>query len=258
MTPHLPELNNQSDDKIRRLFSDISDHYAGHFLESGRGTNHSFRKRLAIARKMTQGIRGNLLDVACGPGHITCAVLEGGGFPRATLVDISPEMLEKARSNVSRFSDLVEAPNVDFVLANIFDYYDPNETKYDLILVLGLIAHTGRLDDLLGKLRGMLAPDGVIIMQSTLLDHWGTKLVRSLTRKRHYRKFGYWSNYYTLSSIRDACQRQDLRVQSYERFCTGIPFGDRIYQRANHWIETRTEKWAVDHGSEAMFLLKVS
>jgi 2-polyprenyl-3-methyl-5-hydroxy-6-metoxy-1,4-benzoquinol methylase len=258
MTSHLPKSKNQSDDNIRRLFSEISDHYAGHFMESRTGTNHSFRKRLVIARKMTEGIRGNLLDVACGPGHITVAVFEDGCFRTATLIDISPEMLDKARSNFSRVSEKMELQNVDFTLANVFDYHDSNGYKYDLILVLGLIAHTGRLDDLLGKLRSMLAPGGAILMQSTLLDHWGTKLVRLVTRERHFRTFGYRIHYYTMASIRDVCRRQGLRVDSHERFCTGFPFGDRMCERANHWIETRTEKWAARHGSEAMFLLRAS
>ncbi len=251
-----PDPPNHFDDKIRLLFNSSSDEYASLFSDSARGANHSFRKRLALALKMSSGINGSLLDFACGPGHITRAIIRSGGFHRATLVDISPEMLNKARSNLVHDEVSGHPAEVDFVLANAFDFEQEPGVQFDLILILGLIAHTGRLDELLAKSKRMLAPNGGILLQSTLVDHLGTKIVRLVTRKRHFRKLGYWSNYYSLNDIRDSCARNGMEVHSLERFCVGIPFGDRIWRRANFCIESRCEQWAEHNGSEALFLIK--
>ena len=68
----------------------------------------------------------------------------------------------------------------EFVQSDVFDF-KPSDARFDLILCLGLIAHTGRLDILLPHLKSMVTPRGRIILQTTLTDHLGTRIVRALT-----------------------------------------------------------------------------
>jgi SAM-dependent methyltransferase len=249
-------MNDQSQDSVRRLFTDSSADYASLFDLERRGVNWCFRRRLELAVEMTQGLNGYLLDAACGPGQITAAVFRSGGFQQAALVDISPAMIERAKENFPALPGSSGERAVCFHLQSIFDPLPADFPRFNLILVLGLIAHTGRLDELLGILADALQPSGRILLQSTLLDHVGTKMVRMATKKRHLRKFGYQSNYYSEADIREAAIRRGFIVEAIRRFGVGFPWGDKICAAANYHLENIGRNWASKHGSEGLFMLR--
>ena len=77
----------------------------------------------------------------------------------------------------------IKKAEIEFVQSDVFNF-KPSDSRFDLILCLGLIAHTGGLDILLPHLKSMLTPGGRIILQTTLTDHVGTRIVRALTSRR--------------------------------------------------------------------------
>jgi len=120
---------------------------------------------------------------------------------------------------------------------------------------LGLIAHVGRLDILLPHLKSMLAPGGHIILQTTLTDHVGTRIVRALTARRELAKRGYRISWFSQRDVADACHDAGLQITGMRRHSLGIPFGDRLWPWANFQLETRLQKWASRHGADAIYLL---
>jgi ubiquinone/menaquinone biosynthesis C-methylase UbiE len=192
-----------------------------------------------------------LLDCAAGTGEITCALLKSGRFSHATVVDISPAMLQSA---AELLGSQITNTDLKFVRSDVFNF-KPSDSSFDLILCLGLIAHVGRLDILLPHLKSMLAPGGRIILQTTLIDHAGARIVRALTARRELTRRRYRISWFSQRDIADACNSAGLRIMETRRHSLGIPFGDRLWPWANFRLETRLQKWASRHGADAIYLL---
>src|SRR5262249_19228492 len=158
-------------------FDKLPETHKRQFEERASGANFNFQQRLTLASELAAGSSGRLLDCAAGTGEITCALLKSGRFEHATMIDISQGMLQSARELLTS-----QVANVDleFVHSDVFNFR-PTHSRFDLVLCLGLIAHTGRLDILLPHLKSMLTPAGRIILQTTLSDHLGTRIVHALT-----------------------------------------------------------------------------
>ena len=248
---------NQDKDAVQQLFTTTALNYSELFLPSNCGSNFSFRQRLTLATQMTKSISGSLLECACGTGEITAAILASERFTNATIIDLSPRMLELAKQRMAVELKKPGICKLEFKSSDIFGFASqPLSKRYDLILCLGLIAHAGRLDDLLVKLKQLLTAQGCILLQTSLLDHIGTKLVRTLTRKRYYRKHGYQISYFHHQDILRAVQCAGLKNIAMRRFTFGFPFGDRIWATMNYHLELRMQNWSKLHGSEAMYLLQ--
>jgi cyclopropane fatty-acyl-phospholipid synthase-like methyltransferase len=148
----------------------------------------------------------------------------------------------------------IKDAELEFVQSDVFNF-KPTDSRFDLILCLGLIAHTGRLDILLPHLKSMLTPNGRIILQTTLTDHLGTRIVRVLSSRSELARRGYRISWFTQRNISDAFDRSGLRILEARRHIVGVPFGDRFWPWANFQLETRLEKWASRHGADAIYLL---
>ena len=101
----------------------------------------------------------------------------------------------------------------------------------------------------------MLTPGGRIILQTTLTDHLGTRIVRAVTARSELARRGYRISWFSQRNIFDACERAGLRILEMRRHSLGVPFGDRLWPWANFQMETRLEKWASRHGADAIYLL---
>jgi hypothetical protein len=101
----------------------------------------------------------------------------------------------------------------------------------------------------------MLMAGGRIILQTTLTDHLGTRIVRALTSRSELAQRGYRISWFSQRNISDACDRAGLRILETRRHSIGVPFGDRFWPWANFQLETRLEKWASRHGADAIYLL---
>ena len=239
-------------DPVAVYFDKHAETHKRQFVESASGASFYFQTRLKLACELAGASTGRLLDCAAGSGEITCALLESGRFPHATIVDISPAMLQSARELLS--SQVTNA-GLEFVHSDIFNF-KPSDSGFDLILCLGLIAHVGRLDVLLAHLKSMLTPSGRIMLQTTLSDHAGTRIVRALTTRRELAKRGYRISWFSQRDIVEACRRSELAILDMRRHSLGVPFGDRFWPWANYQLETRLQKWSSRHGADAIYLLE--
>lgn len=238
-------------DPVAAYFDKLPETHKRQFEESASGANFNFQQRLNLACELAGGLSGRLLDCAAGTGEITCALLNSGRFNRATIIDISPAMLQSARQLLT---SKVRDADLEFVQSDVFTF-KRSDSGLDLVLCLGLIAHTGRLEMLLPHLKSMLAPGGRIILQTTLTDHLGTRIVRALTSRRELARRGYRISWFSERDVMDACRNAGLQIIQTRRHSLGIPFGDRIWPRANFQLERCLQKWASRHGADAIYLL---
>lgn len=242
---------------VRQFFETQVDAYSSQFGTRRTGSSFCFRRRLSLARELSRPAEGTLLDCATGSGEITAAIFRSGRFAAAELIDISSNMLARARKTVAALAP--QTPCI-FEVADIFDYLARAAAagrSYGLVLCLGLIAHTGRLDELLALVRACLAPgQGRLLLQSTLLDHPGTRLVRLLTRNRYQRRHGYAISYFSLSELRNAVRRNGMRIVEERRFGLCLPFGDRIWPIGNYHAERIALRWAERRGAEVVLAIE--
>ena len=238
-------------DPVAAYFEKLPETHKGQFTQRISGASFNFQQRLALTCELADGLHGRLLDCAAGTGEITCALLKSGRFSHATVVDISPAMLESAKQLLG--SEITNT-EVEFIRSDVFNF-KPSDSNFDLVLCLGLIAHVGRLDVLLPHLKSMLAPDGRIILQTTLTDHVGTRVVRALTAGRELARRGYRISWFSHRDIADACRGAGLRIVDMRRHSLGIPFGDRLWPWANFQLETGLQKCASRYGADAIYLL---
>lgn len=87
-------------DAVRQFFTETSQEYAGLFLSKKTGKNFNFRQRLALATEAALKTSGRVFDCATGSGEIITAIMATGKFGQATLLDLSPRMLELASSQI--------------------------------------------------------------------------------------------------------------------------------------------------------------
>jgi ubiquinone/menaquinone biosynthesis C-methylase UbiE len=241
----------KGNDPVAAYFDKLPESHKRQFEERASGANFNFRQRLKLTCELGGASSGRLLDCAAGTGEITCALLKSGRFNHATVVDVSPAMLQSAKDLLR---SLIKNVELEFVESDVLTF-KPTNSSFDVILCLGLIAHTGRLDILLPHLKSMLTPRGRIILQATLTDHLGARIVRALTARTEVTRRGYRISWFSQRDISDACERAGLRILETRRHSVGVPFGDRFSPWANFQLETRLEKWASRHGADAIYLL---
>jgi ubiquinone/menaquinone biosynthesis C-methylase UbiE len=245
-------MGNEMNDPVAAYFDKHAETHKRQFVQSGSGASFYFQTRLKLTCELAGASAGRLLDCAAGSGEITCALLKSGRFSHATVVDISPAMLQSAKELLS---SQITNTQLEFVHSDVFNF-KRSDSGFDLILCLGLIAHVGRLETLLSHLKSMLTPGGRIILQTTLTDHAGTRIVRALTTRRELAQRGYRISWFSQRDIADACHGADLRIVEIRRHSLGIPFGDRLWPWANFQLENRLQKRASRHGADAIYLLE--
>ena len=241
----------KGNDPVAAYFDKLPETHKRQFEERASGANFNFQQRLTLACELGRASSGRLLDCAAGTGEITCALLKSGKFTHATIVDISVEMLQSAKELLT---SQIKNAEVDFIQSDVFNF-KPSDARFDLILCLGLIAHTGRLDTLLPHLKSMLTRGGQIILQTTLIDHFGTRIVRALSSRRELAQRGYRISWFSERDITDACSNAGLQILQKRQHGLGIPFGDRIWSTLNFQLEKRLQEWSSRHGADAIYLL---
>lgn len=247
-------LSSSTHDPVKAFWQTQADDYTGNYADLPRGTNFNFRTRLAHACTLTRDCSGHLLDCSCGSGEITHALLQSGRFPQATLVDISAPMLELCRK---RMTSLAPSVNVTWVQDDVFHFLQTSsaQAQYDLIVCLGLIAHTGRLEELFRLWQSGLRSGGQVLLQTTLFNHPGTRFIRAVSAHRHLQRKGYAIHYYRDQDIIQTATKHGFRILQRQRYSLGIPYGDRIAPGLNYYLEKRLERWASLYGAEALYLI---
>jgi SAM-dependent methyltransferase len=112
----------------------------------------ALRRQLALAFDVH--VRGDVLELACGPGTWTAMLADRA--QTLTAIDGAPEMLARA-------ADRVAAAHVRFVLANLFDWRP--ERRYDAVFFGFWLSHVpeSRFETFWDSVASALTPRGHVL-----------------------------------------------------------------------------------------------
>jgi SAM-dependent methyltransferase len=135
---------------------------------------HRGEGEAVLVRDLAGALPGRVLDLGCGDGRLTALVLDAYPESVATLVDMSPPMLEAA---AQRF----EGDRRVTLIAHDFDDELPFDGPFDAVITSFAIHHASddRKRTLYAEIAALLAPGAVfcnleIVASPTqaLHDHW--------------------------------------------------------------------------------------
>lgn len=155
--------------------------------------NFGIRLRKELVDKLTNGKKfDQVLDIGCGDGSLSLPFL--AQFNHLTLNDLSEEMLNLADknlelSNLANLKDRVSKSKGSFLVRDF-------TIQFDLILMIGVLAHVNDLDSAVEKLSNLIAPNGHLIIQFSEYNH-------PLTRATHlFNTRGYSINRLSYKTVR--------------------------------------------------------
>jgi len=111
-----------------------------------------------------------VLDMPCGTGDISAPFI--AQFNHLTLMDFSENMVATART---RFSEK-DSEKLQFIQGDFY-IHDFGESRYDLVLNIGILAHIRDPWTFLEQSMALVKPGGTFILQSTDSRHWFAKLI---------------------------------------------------------------------------------
>jgi SAM-dependent methyltransferase len=131
--------------------------------------NHRIALRAEIVRELVGDGLNSILDLGCGNGAVA-AVLNG---PK-TLVDNSPAMVSEGRK-VGRA-----------ICADLHDFTG----QFDLVLCIGILAHTGDTEETLAAVARNMKPGGRCVIQFSAAERWINRVAALMfaLAGRHYRE----------------------------------------------------------------------
>ena len=149
---------------------------------------------------------GPVLDLGCGTGDMTLALLREGGWPdRIDLADASPAMLATAAARLQGRARCLRTSHA--VLDRI-----PLGRRYGLILCAHVLEHCGDLTASLSRIAPLLAANGRLLLIASQ-PHWCTALVALLWRNRAFRS----------AEVADATRAAGLYLAAETGLGTGPP-----------------------------------
>ncbi|MDF2116072.1 methyltransferase domain-containing protein [Roseiarcaceae bacterium H3SJ34-1] len=240
---------------VKDFFERQSQSYSAFFDASNRkGAVVLFKLRCDLAIELLSNEAPHtFLDLATGTGEITRAIVASLKLDELQLNDISPGMLDACRR---QFADLPPTSKTEWTNEDAFELLDhAGKDRFDAVLCLGLIAHTGRLPELMGKIFASLRPGGTLILQSSLTDHPGAWITASYARSA-LRRTDYKVNAFSKDEIISTAKAAGFQLVDMRRFGVCLPFGDRILGRINYHIEEAFAKTLSNSGGDALFKLR--
>jgi ubiquinone/menaquinone biosynthesis C-methylase UbiE len=177
-------------------------------------------KELAKGSKPRQ-----ILDIGCGDGSLSLPLLTSA--TRATLVDLSSNMLSIAKSKVPPgFAENVETVNQDFMTAQF------PAASFDLILCIGVLAHVTCPEDFIARMVSVLKPGGSIIVECTDSRHILTRLVALFYRVWGlFRPATYKLNAVSFSEVTQILSRHQLLPKAEFRYAAPLPGDHRLFSQ---------------------------
>lgn len=156
-----------------------------------------------------------ILDVGCGDGRMSLAVLRAGD--RLTMVDSSAKMLEMAEKNL-RSVRMPEGATAKTLHADLRDLSENDQ--YDLVMALGVLAHAADTDRILGGLASMVRSGGSLVIQitdsSTMLGR--LLLAYDAGKEKISKRRGYMLTRVRADALTHACAAHGLALGAELRF----------------------------------------
>lgn len=159
-----------------------------------------------LRKSLLSGIRGNILEIAPGPGF---------NFPyykhieSLTAVDLSPKMIESAEKEWIRVGE----SRGEFIVADIHDVHF-NEGQFDAIVSTCSVCAFDNPVEILNNLATWCKADGfVYLLEHGLSDYTVMKTIQRLYEPIHYKIHACHCN----RNIKEIVEQSDLKIVSFEK-----------------------------------------
>jgi len=212
------------DNKQKFQFSDPN-----WYLES----NHNILIRQESIEEFVGGKNNiKILDIGCGDGSITKLIEQN--ISELIVVDSSTEMLKLAESTWINSKIKFTPLKIDIETEQLPD------GPFDLILVLGILAHVENHDVLIAEISKRLSPKGVVIIQNFNASHPIGALLLLYGQIRHL--FGFqdqdWSKV-SNKKITELASRCELEWKDEFSYALPLPGMRRIFSYRSLYTITR-------------------
>lgn len=171
--------------------------------------NYIIELRAQIIKKYLGDLKGkSILDIGCGNGKLTSYY---SNLNNITFIDISEEMIREARSNIKEDN----LGNVKFICG---DFLKTDIVgKYDVIVLVGVIAHLDDIEIAFSKLNALLSKNGKLIIQFTNCNHIISffNFIKNKGFKNHY---NYNLNRTSKKSIRSKLEGNGFKITKVIRY----------------------------------------
>jgi ubiquinone/menaquinone biosynthesis C-methylase UbiE len=242
-------------DLVRTYFEKQAGSYSSQFdskVHSGAAVLFQLRRRLAVELSSGDESR-RFLDIATGTGEISYAIASSFKFEELHFNDISMSMLSACQR---AFNGVQSPAKISWTNEDAFELLPRvGANRFDLVLCLGVIAHTGRLSELLAKSFSCLRGGGVLILQSSLKEHPGAWITARFARSP-LRRTRYKIHAYSKEEILTAAHKAGFKLEEVRRYGCCVPFGDRLLGKMNYWLEAKYAERLTERGGDALFKLR--
>lgn len=216
-------METDRDARVHRFFADPEKYLSGHAARAA--------TRAEILRLLLGSCRAlDLIDLGCGDGGMSLQFL-----PEArsvTLVDRSEGMLNIARQHCEpRYKEKVK-----FIEADLRDF--DLESRFDVVLCIGVLAHVPALSDVLDVVLKLLRPRGRCVLQLSDADRWLEPVLRRYSTVRG----GHDTNHMTVPSVSAAVRDRGLRFHGIQRYGLPIPGTGRLPSRVAEGLQRASWK----------------
>jgi 2-polyprenyl-3-methyl-5-hydroxy-6-metoxy-1,4-benzoquinol methylase len=120
----------------------------------------------AIARQIQAAVvkylkveRANILEVGCGPGHISLEMSRYGH--NVCGIDLSPECIEVAQRVAGDAPTVTGQGRLEYICQNLVEV---ENSGYDMVVFVGALHHFPNVKDTLRQVRGLLSPRGLLFV----------------------------------------------------------------------------------------------
>jgi 2-polyprenyl-3-methyl-5-hydroxy-6-metoxy-1,4-benzoquinol methylase len=191
----------------------------------------------------------NVMDVGCGDGTLVLDRVEKA--KSVWMIDLSANMLDLAKKNIEvTFPN--EAKKVKYYHGDFTSF--KKEEHFDIILLIGVLAHVPDLDSVFVKLKDLLKPDGIVVIQysdSSNLMIQLRQLLRKVSSTHTLNKISH-------NTIRRLCDENNFFVVAKKKF--NFPFfgmkflSDTALYRFQYWL--MNQRWPSFLLSDRILVLK--
>lgn len=181
--------------------------------------NYDIRFRAYLVKKISGDLtHANILDLGCGDGSLSLQFQSDTN--KITLVDISGNMLNIARSNVSASYN---NKNIRFINSSIEDYHTPE--RFDLVIACGIAAHVESIERMIQRIPQFMAISGRCIIQLTDADQPVSKLLFRYNDLLDliFKRFTYRRNRISLATLIEISKRNSLYPVKRYRYSLMLP-----------------------------------